>query len=440
MQSSTAGSRPIDRALHAYGQSDVRAALRHALPVLERELPPLALALVAKVALELAPDDELRQALEGSVRVAIDAGNLPAAVVAASWLRAAGSNASRAYDAIAEAYGRGSPRLSQRLLPGASDLPQAPLDVHALPETTSDAELFARARSAAQAARAAWAERSAAPLPWSPLFSTLERDVLRALLQVFEARVVSEGTRVIGEGELGSEAYVVARGELDVERRTADGVQRVHLARLGASALVGEMALVSRALRTASVTAARPSVLLVASKAELDRVAVSSPGVAREVNDFCRQRMLDHLARTSALFHNVSAADREALVDRFQIRSFEPGERILAQGRPCDGLYIVAAGNAAVVKQEDKERTIVSQLGPGALIGEVALVLRRPVDREVVAQHPTISLHLPRDSFLDLMRAYPRLFVDLYTLALQSDEGMESFEARAPASPDSVLV
>ncbi|HVJ14767.1 MAG TPA: cyclic nucleotide-binding domain-containing protein [Polyangiaceae bacterium] len=440
MQSSTAGSRPIDRALHAYGTSDARAALRHALPVLERELPPLALALVAKAALELAPDDELRQTLEGAVRVAIDAGNLPAAVVAASWMRSAGSNPSRAYDSIAEAYGRGSPRLSQRL-PVAQDLPQAPLDVHALPETTSDAELFARARSAAQAARAAWAERSASPLPWVPLFSTLDRDVLRSLLAVFDARVVSEGKRVIGEGELGSEAYVVARGELDVERRTADGVQRVHLARLGAGSLVGEMALVSRAVRTASVTAARPSVLLVASKAELDRVAISNPGVAREVNDYCRRRMIDSVARTSPLFHNVSSFDREALVDRFQIRSFEPGERILVQGRPCDGLYLIAAGNAAVVKQEDRERSIVSQLGPGALIGEVALVLRKPVDREVVAQHPTITLHLPREGFLDIMRAHPRLFVDLYALALQSDEDPASLESPQPqSSPDSVLV
>jgi CRP-like cAMP-binding protein len=265
--------------------------------------------------------------------------------------------------------------------------------------------------------------------------------VLRALLQVFEARVVSEGKRVIGEGELGTEAYVVARGELDVERRTLDGVQRVHLTRLGAGALVGEMALVSRALRTASVTATRPSVLLVASKAELDRVAISNPGVARELNDYCRRRMLEHLARISPLFFNVSGAERNLLVERFQLRSFEPGERILIQGKPCPGLYLIGAGNAAVVKQEDNERAIVSQLGPGALIGEGPLVLRRPVDTEVVAQHPTICLHLPREDFLDLMRAHPRLFVDLYELAIQREEDPASVDSPQPLSaPDSVLV
>jgi len=68
-------------------------------------------------------------------------------------------------------------------------------------------------------------------------------------------------------------------------------------------------------------------------------------------------------------------------------------------------------------------------------------VLRKPVDREVVAQHPTITLHLPREGFLDIMRAHPRLFVDLYALALQSDEDPASLESPQPqSSPDSVLV
>lgn len=441
MQSSTAGSRPIDRALHAYGASDVRAALRHALPVLERELAPLALVLVARGALELAPDDqELRAALADSARVAVDAGNLPVAVVAAGWLRAAGSDASAAYDLIAAAYGRGSPRLGERRTPPPG-LAQAPLDVHPLPETMNDVELLARARSAAQAARAAWADRRASMLAPAPLFSTLEPAVLRAFIEIFEPRVVPEGRRVIGEGELGNEAYVVARGELDIEKRTPDGVQRVHLARVEAGALVGEMALLSRAPRTASVTAVRPCVLLVASKAALDRVAADSPGVARELAEHCRRRMLDNLARTCVLFRHVSRAERATLADRFQIRSFEPGERLQVQGRPSDGLHLLASGNAAVVRQEDKERTIVAQLGPGDVIGEVALLLRKPAAVEVVAQHPTVSLFLPREGLTELARAQPRMFVDLYELAVQRDDATGSPNAlEALPSDDSVLV
>jgi CRP-like cAMP-binding protein len=439
MQSSTAGSRPIDRALHAYGSADVRGTLRHALPVLERELPPLALALVAKAALELSPDDELRQALSDSVAMAIDAGNLLAAVVAASFLRAAGSDASSAYERIAVAYGRGSKRLSEHRPP--PDLPQAPLDVFALPETMSDAELFARARSAAQSARKAWASSESSPLPPAPLFSTLEPDALRAFIAVFDTRVVCEGKRVITEGELGAEVFVLARGELDVERRLPDGVQQVHLARLGAGALVGEMALLGRTPRTASVTALRPCVLLVAGKAALDRVAAENLPLGGELVAHCRRRMLDNVARSSSLFRSVSPAERAELVERFEIKSFEPGERILVHGRHSDGLYLLASGNAAVVRQEDNERVIVGQLGPGDPIGEVELVLRRPAAIEVVAQHPSLSLFLPREAFADLARAHPRLFVDLYEYAVRHDEEPERANGLGRLSvPDAVLV
>jgi signal-transduction protein with cAMP-binding, CBS, and nucleotidyltransferase domain len=170
-------------------------------------------------------------------------------------------------------------------------------------------------------------------------------------------------------------------------------------------------------------------------------VAASFPGVARQVRKYCRRRILETLAKASPLFRNVTVNERMALVERFKIRTFASGERILSQGKPVDGLYLMAAGNAAVVRQKNMERRIVSQLGPGALIGEIELLLRRPVDEEVVAQHPTITLHLPREALLELGRAHPRLFVDLYERACRRDEDATTRDPPLwPNDPDLILV
>src|SRR5205814_7550241 len=65
-----------------------------------------------------------------------------------------------------------------------------------------------------------------------PLFSSLEKEGLRAMIAAFEMITVSQGHHVIRQGEEGAEAYIVARGELEVirdprepENRTA-GEQR----------------------------------------------------------------------------------------------------------------------------------------------------------------------------------------------------------------------
>jgi cAMP-dependent protein kinase regulator len=130
-----------------------------------------------------------------------------------------------------------------------------------------------------------------------------------------------------------------------------------------------------------------------------------------------------------------------ALVERFTIKAFEPGDRIVAQGKPSDGLYIVASGDAAVVRQDERERTVVAHLGAGDILGEVALVFRRPTIAEVVAHHPTITLFLPRERFIDLVRAHPKMFVDLYELAVRRDEETSSLDLMETIqTDDSVLV
>jgi CRP-like cAMP-binding protein len=126
--------------------------------------------------------------------------------------------------------------------------------------------------------------------------------------------------------------------------------------------------------------------------------------------------------RTSPVLLAVPPEERQALVERFQTRIFEKNARIIQQGDEAQGIHLIASGEVAIVRNEAAEALVLSTLGPGHVVGEVAMVLRRPANADVVCVHSTITLHLPREEFLSVVRAYPGTLHGLYLLAVERDE------------------
>jgi CRP-like cAMP-binding protein len=69
-------------------------------------------------------------------------------------------------------------------------------------------------------------------------------------------------------------------------------------------------------------------------------------------------------------------------------------------------------------------------------------VLRRKANADVVAVHPTVTLHLPQEDFRALIRDHPAILVGLYTLAIERDEETSSVLATSTTNlaDDYVLV
>ena len=435
-----ASENPVDRAFDLLLVDQVEAALRWAAAVVRSDPGgPVGLLLTGRALATLGQESAAAHALRLAAERALDRGNLPLAVAACLYLGEVGTDPSELLDHIANTFARGS----EALLAKGAQPPRMPGEergfmplADALGGEALVEEAVELLKEADQHAEEAGGRRSEPPkVPPQPLFSSLDTRGLRAMLGIFDVLAVPRGETLVREGTPGEEAYVVARGELEVRRQgDADTEEGVLLARLGTGSLLGEMALLARAPRAASVVACRPSLVLVARKHALDEVVSEQPELGAEVAAHCRRRMVENLVRTSAILRAVKPSARPSLIERFVTRAFEEGDRLIVQDQDSEGLFLIASGAVEVLHQADSDATVIARLGVGEVVGEVALVLRRPATANVIAAMPTVTLFLHRDRFLDLIKSHPAVLAELYELAVKREEetssivGLEAME------------
>ena len=58
--------------------------------------------------------------------------------------------------------------------------------------------------------------------------------------------------------------------------------------------------------------------------------------------------MVTNLVRTSKVLLNVHQDERPALVDRFETKVFEKGDKLIEDGHDTSGLHLIASGEVAV--------------------------------------------------------------------------------------------
>ena len=119
------------------------------------------LLLTGRLLADLGRLEGAREALEVCVARAIDAGQLPLAVAACSDLRTLGADASRHFDAIADAFAAGSSRLGE----GGGHPPKLPHadDFHPLASVLTGPALLGKATEVVHGARRALEEDVAHP-------------------------------------------------------------------------------------------------------------------------------------------------------------------------------------------------------------------------------------------------------------------------------------
>ncbi|HUU01775.1 MAG TPA: cyclic nucleotide-binding domain-containing protein [Myxococcota bacterium] len=129
----------------------------------------------------------------------------------------------------------------------------------------------------------------------SELFETLKQDTRRDLAAKADARQFAPGQQVIKRGESGDSLFVVALGEVRVVLESPKGEQEVSLLKPGD--FFGEIAMMTHAHRTATVTATGESVLIEFSAADIMPIIEQHPKLKARIARTGVQRSQDSLKK-----------------------------------------------------------------------------------------------------------------------------------------------
>lgn len=110
-----------------------------------------------------------------------------------------------------------------------------------------------------------------------PLFSACSKKDLQQVARRAEDVRVDAGKVLVREGAAGAEFFVIVEGEADVTRRGEK------VATLGPGKFFGDLALLDRAPRNATVTAATPMELVVLGQREFAALIDDVPGFAHKL-------------------------------------------------------------------------------------------------------------------------------------------------------------
>ncbi|MBL8680537.1 MAG: cyclic nucleotide-binding domain-containing protein [Myxococcales bacterium] len=420
----------LDLALEGLAKGQPEASLRRAVPALgDSDTAAPAADVCGRALVALGETALAKRALERAVDLLIEKTLVPHAVAAASTLKELDPE-SDAMKRVARAFGAGSP------VGGAVKPPSlAHSKLEPLAATLTGAALIDATRAAIDALPT---PKAPGAHPRYPLWSALPEDAFVRFSEALKVRVVPELDALVREGEPGESAFILARGEVRVSRVV--GEESEELAALGPGSIVGEMALVTDAPRAASVLAAHAVLVLEAPRAALDQAAAEVPALGAQIVTFFHKRLVDNTVRTSPLLSGLPANERDGFAQLFETRAFDAGAVVIAEGDETPGLFLIAAGQFAITRSDGAESLRIATLGPGMCVGEIGMVLRRPATASVIAETSGVTLCLPKERFMQIVRERPTLFAQLYELAVQRDDETRSVLAVPAEDIEEVLL
>lgn len=207
-----------------------------------------------------------------------------------------------------------------------------------------------------------------------------EADIFKAIVdREMEVSVFSAGAEVFHQGDPADAFYLIESGQAVVQKTDASGTEET-LARLGPGDIFGELGLLRRQPRLATIAVAPGTDRLVALKCSagaFERLLGELNIVGEELISLIqRRKVAASLARLAPGFDRDAIND---LVPGARFRRGRAGEIFVREGDEADALYVIERGSfEVVVGVAPAAQHFLARLEAGQFFGEMGLIRNAP--------------------------------------------------------------
>jgi len=113
------------------------------------------------------------------------------------------------------------------------------------------------------------------------------------------------------------------------------------------------------------------------------------------------------LLRRAPLFAALADDDLDWIARACETADLAPGDIVAAEGDEGDALFVITAGELEVVKRSRSTDVPIARLGPGEIVGEMAVLEGSPRIATIRAVAPSRVIRIGRDVVLELVRTRP---------------------------------
>ena len=260
-------------------------------------------------------------------------------------------------------------------------------------------------------------------------------------------KVYRDGDVIVRQGESGDCMFVVQAGQVEVLREQDD--KPVRLAVRGEGDFFGEMSLVEREVRSATVRALGDARILTIDQRTFLRRVHEDPSLAyrilqrmsqlvRELSDEVAEGKATGPAQSqSGLTQAVEKVERREPVPSSMSKVYKNGEVIIRQGEADDCMYVLQSGQVEVVRAKDGKEMRLAVCGEGDFVGEMAIFQREVRSATVRALGETQVLVLQKTTFLRQIHEDPslayRMMQRMSRRIRELDSRLADFEAPPPS-------
>src|SRR5215208_8421020 len=210
-----------------------------------------------------------------------------------------------------------------------------------------------------------------------PLLKFLPPDARDIVANAFVAASFPFGSTIVREGEAADALYVVVDGRARVLKRGENG-DELSLNVLRRGDLFGEMGLLERAQRTATVRASSDVEVLRLDRSVFDALVTSRPDLRQYFELQIRHRHLHNFFRQFTAFAALPADALRELLEALAPWEAGAGELVVREGDPPGAMFFVEDGRLRVFTEGADgtgERRYVAYLRKGDFFGERAVFM-----------------------------------------------------------------